>query len=86
MRYVRNLDFFEEPDYAYLRKLFSDLMSKNNWHADGIFDWTGNKKVCVCCIQTISPLYNYHLLPPPQHSYVLPGYGVAGSLCHPFHS
>ena len=46
MRYVRNLDFFEVPDYAYLQKIFSDLMEKNGWVADGTFDWTGKQLVC----------------------------------------
>lgn len=39
MRYVRKLDFFEEPDYNYLRKLFRGLMEKNGWDYDWHFDW-----------------------------------------------
>lgn len=37
--YVRRLDFFETPDYDYLRKLFMDLMSSNGWQCDWEFDW-----------------------------------------------
>jgi hypothetical protein len=45
MRYVRNLDFFEVPDYAYLTKLFSELLERNGWVNDGSFDWTGKQQV-----------------------------------------
>lgn len=41
LRYVRHLDFFETPDYEYLRKLFTDLMNKMNFVCDWEFDWTG---------------------------------------------
>ncbi|XP_050311449.1 casein kinase I-like isoform X2 [Anthonomus grandis grandis] len=40
MRYVRNLDFFETPDYDYLRKMFRDLYVKKGYPDDGIFEWT----------------------------------------------
>lgn len=64
MRYVRKLDFFENPDYDYLRKLFYDLLAKNGWICDWHFDWTDKQPVsddsvvtldqcigmvCVCC-------------------------------------
>ena len=41
LRYVRRLDFFETPDYNYLRKLFQDLFEKRGYRDDGVFDWTG---------------------------------------------
>ncbi|XP_014676537.1 PREDICTED: casein kinase I isoform gamma-3-like [Priapulus caudatus] len=41
LRYVRRLDFFEMPDYDYLRKLFLDLLERNGWENDGDFDWIG---------------------------------------------
>ncbi|XP_013385114.1 casein kinase I isoform X1 [Lingula anatina] len=43
LRYVRRLDFFETPDYDYLRKLFTDLMAKKGWECDWEFDWTGRQ-------------------------------------------
>ena len=45
LRYVRRLDFFETPDYNYLRKLFQDLFDKMGFVDDGIFDWTGKELV-----------------------------------------
>ncbi len=45
LRYVRRLDFFETPDYEYLRKLFTDLMTKNRWECDWDFDWCGRQLV-----------------------------------------
>ncbi|XP_056636058.1 casein kinase I-like [Diorhabda sublineata] len=41
MRYVRRLDFFETPDYEYLRTLFTTLFNKKGYVEDGEFDWTG---------------------------------------------
>lgn len=47
LRYVRRLDFFETPDYDYLRKLFTDLMEKMNYECDWQFDWVGRQVVSI---------------------------------------
>jgi len=47
LRYVRRLDFFETPDYEYLRKLFHDLFERRGYVEDGEFDWTGKTMVGV---------------------------------------
>lgn len=52
LRYVRRLDFFETPDYDYLRRMFHDLFEKKGYVDDGEFDWTGKTMVirfaCNC--------------------------------------
>lgn len=45
LRYVRRLDFFERPDYNYLRKLFRDLFDRMGYVDDNEFDWTGKTMV-----------------------------------------
>lgn len=45
LRYVRRLDFFETPDYNYLRKVFQDLFDRMGFSDDGVFDWTGKEIV-----------------------------------------
>lgn len=49
LRYVRRLDFFEKPDYDYLRKLFTDLFDRNGYIFDYQYDWTGKPLVRVKC-------------------------------------
>lgn len=46
LRYVRRLDFFETPDYEYLRTLFKNLFEKKGYVNDSEFDWTG-KTMCT---------------------------------------
>lgn len=45
LRYVRRLDFFEKPDYDYLRKLFTDLFDRNGYVFDYDYDWVGKSLV-----------------------------------------
>lgn len=44
---MRRLDFFETPDYDYLRKIFSDLFERKGYTDDGEFDWTGKTMVNI---------------------------------------
>ena len=39
--YCRNLEYEEEPDYNLMRKWFYDVLNKNNFEMDFIYDWTG---------------------------------------------
>lgn len=40
MNYCRNLKFEEQPNYAYLKRLFRELYIKCGFEHDFIFDWT----------------------------------------------
>ncbi|KAM8804526.1 casein kinase I [Eudromia elegans] len=41
LRYVRRLDFFERPDYDYLRTIFTELFEKKGYTFDYVYDWVG---------------------------------------------
>ncbi|XP_039291630.1 casein kinase I isoform X1 [Nilaparvata lugens] len=66
LRYVRRLDFFETPDYEYLRKLFQDLFERRGYADDAEFDWTGKTmSTPVGSLQTghemvVSPNRDHH--------------------------
>ena len=40
MRYLRQLQDLNRPDYAYLRRLFDDLFRRLGLDHDHVFDWT----------------------------------------------
>lgn len=40
LRYTRNLDFFQQPDYNYLRQLWWDIFQREGYIDDGIYDWS----------------------------------------------
>ncbi|XP_043604124.1 casein kinase I isoform X3 [Bombus pyrosoma] len=80
LRYVRRLDFFETPDYEYLRNLFHDLYEKRGFVDDGEFDWTGKTmSTPVGSLQTgqeiiVSPNRDRH----PYKDVTEPGVGGGG--------
>ncbi|KAF0763460.1 casein kinase I-like isoform X2 [Aphis craccivora] len=39
MKYVRHLEFYEEPNYRFLRHIFTTALHKNGFEDDQIFDW-----------------------------------------------
>ena len=43
MNYCRSLKFEEKPDYSYLRRLFKEIMIKNQWEFDYKYDWVIKK-------------------------------------------
>ncbi|XP_067090285.1 casein kinase I-like isoform X2 [Osmerus mordax] len=43
LRYVRRLDFFEKPDYEYLRTLFTELFERKGYTFDYTYDWVGKQ-------------------------------------------
>lgn len=52
LRYVRRLDFFEKPDYDYLRKLFTDLFDRSGYVFDYEYDWAGKPLVRESRVRT----------------------------------
>lgn len=40
LNYCRNLRFEDRPDYLYLKRMFKDLLLRENYTNDLIFDWT----------------------------------------------
>jgi casein kinase 1 len=41
LNYCKGLRFEDRPDYTYLKRLFKELLLKENYTNDGIFDWSG---------------------------------------------
>ena len=62
LRYVRRLDFFETPDYNYLRKLFQDLFDRMGYIDDGVYDWTGKELVSCVPFGLVHYLHIQHTL------------------------
>ena len=58
LRYARNMQFTDAPNYSYLNGLFLGLMKRCGWTLDWDFDWLALDLVsecraaCVCvCIE-----------------------------------
>uniref|UniRef100_A0A4W6EQ03 non-specific serine/threonine protein kinase n=1 Tax=Lates calcarifer TaxID=8187 RepID=A0A4W6EQ03_LATCA len=52
LRYVRRLDFFEKPDYEYLRTLFTELFERKGYTFDYTYDWVGRQIVSTVVSST----------------------------------
>jgi hypothetical protein len=39
LKYTKKLEFEDQPDIAYLRKLFRDLFHRMGYSYDFVFDW-----------------------------------------------
>lgn len=40
LNYSKSLRFEDKPDYAYLKRLFKDVMYRDNYQYDFVYDWT----------------------------------------------
>lgn len=40
MHYCRSLRFEDRPDYGFIKKMFRELMIRENLDYDYVFDWT----------------------------------------------
>ncbi|KAF3670257.1 Casein kinase I isoform delta [Capsicum annuum] len=75
--YCRSLRFDGEPDYSYLKRLFRDLLIKEGYQFDYVFDWTILKKhsqlaSCSIARQPI-PISPVNLRPAIKSAEKIPG-------------
>ncbi|ESN96586.1 hypothetical protein HELRODRAFT_67628 [Helobdella robusta] len=72
LRYTRQLDFFEAPNYEYMRNLFADLMTSSGWTMDWHFDWESRFNVSCFSIQiptyTNTCIYKYLRIQIPTYT------------------
>jgi casein kinase 1 gamma len=52
LSYARRLEFFEMPDYSYIRSLFTGLMAANGWSCDWDFDWSSRQMQSTPAVRT----------------------------------
>lgn len=44
LEYCRQLRFEDKPDYHYIKKLFKDVMVRDGFKYDGLYDWVKRKR------------------------------------------
>jgi hypothetical protein len=47
IKHVKSLGFVDEPNYSFLKGLFTERMKKEGWVDDGKFDWLLDGKTLV---------------------------------------
>jgi len=52
LRYARNMQFTDEPNYSYLDGLFKGLMLRSGWTCDWDFDWLGIDLVSIAALHS----------------------------------
>jgi hypothetical protein len=53
LSYVRDLGFYERPDYDFLDNLFGNILRQNGWPPDFVYDWDYQNVV-------VSTFFNSH--------------------------
>jgi len=57
LKYTRQLDFYEAPNYDYLRQLFASVMARNDWSFDWVFDWSTRSQVSIYCVLALTCVF-----------------------------
>eukprot|EP00920_Eleutheroschizon_duboscqi_P018949 GHVT01045038.1.p1 GENE.GHVT01045038.1~~GHVT01045038.1.p1 ORF type:complete len:417 (-),score=41.02 GHVT01045038.1:483-1733(-) len=73
LRYCRNMEFTQEPDYAALRRLFKDLLRQKGFHYDFMFDWTQQTTQRSLTSGTSAGRYSSQLPPPGREGQFVAG-------------
>lgn len=56
LKYARNMEFTQTPDYKYLTNLFRQLIKRSGWTCDWEFDWVSQPLVSTRVHVTTSKL------------------------------
>ena len=59
--YTRNLEYEEDPNYEYLRKLFEDVLRLEGCEFDYYYDWSPVVNKRICDINKVDERYNYNI-------------------------
>jgi casein kinase 1 len=65
LNYVRKLGFEENPDYEFLRELFTKVLKNSNEVEDGVYDWmllNGGKGWEASSVRMIFIFRNFYLM------------------------
>ena len=75
MKEVRRMDFYDSPDYDYLRNMFLDVLDEQSMECDWVFDWS-DKNVGTNSPASANSKTDVHTKEVPTTSnmlYALPG-------------